>query len=494
MQIYSLKIEKHVLSGLIKHPILFADVERFVSETDFYNDIHRTIFCVIRSILHNGGKIDKVLLAEKIRNLGVSFKDEIDIYTYIEDLAFSQIQPKAVMESSKELLKLRIRREIQDTAKEVQQFVEKAGAKDIDEIIGECDSLYNSKINSYAIEDEPIEVFGELSDIIEERGNEPQEDMGLFTTFKEFNRLYGGLRPGNLYSVVARPGQGKTTWINNLVMKTGQLHDLPVLMLDTEMSTLDIQFRLAASVTNVSTWHLETGNWRKNADLTEKVRKGLSRVNKGKCHHVFVGNKNIDQICSLVRRWHLSVVGRGNPCIISYDYVKLTGEKVGQNWAEHQAIGDKIDKLKKLAEEINAPLITAMQLNRSGENHNRRGGDVTDDSSAISLSDRLQWFSSFVAIFRRKTLDEMALDGEDFGSHKLIPLKTRFQGRNAAGHHDLVRRPDGDGFKYVNNYLSFSIENFDVNEEGSLHDIIETQRERHHPEEENPHDGDEQMV
>ena len=50
MEIYSLKIEKHVLSGLIKHPDLFAEVERFVSEKDFYNDVHRTIFCVIRSI------------------------------------------------------------------------------------------------------------------------------------------------------------------------------------------------------------------------------------------------------------------------------------------------------------------------------------------------------------------------------------------------------------------------------------------------------------
>ena len=36
-------------------------------------------------------------------------------------------------------------------------------------------------------------------------------------------------------------------------------------------------------------------------------------------------------------------VGRGNPCVIAYDYVKLTGEKVDKNWAEHQAIGEKID-------------------------------------------------------------------------------------------------------------------------------------------------------
>lgn len=493
MQIYSLNIEKHVLSGLIKYPNLFADIEKFVEEKDFYNEVHRTIFCVIRSVVLNGEKLDKVLLAEKIKNLGVSFKDEIDIYSYVDNLDFTQIKPPAVIESAKELLKLTIRREIQEAAKQVQTFVEKSGSKDIDEIIGEADSLYNSKLNSYSLQDEPIEVFQDLEDIVEERGSEPELDAGLPTPFPEFNRLYGGLRSGNLYAVVARPGQGKTTWINNLVMKTGEMNEVPVLMLDTEMTTLDIQFRTASSITDVPMWYLETGNWRKNEELVSKVRSSFGKRNsKIGCYHAFVGNKNIDQICSMVRRWYLSNVGRGRPCIIAYDYVKLTGERVAQNWAEYQAIGDKIDKLKKLAEEVNAPLITAMQLNRSGENFNRKGGDITDDSSAISLSDRLQWFASFVAIFRRKTLDEMADDGENFGTHKLIPLKTRFQGKDAAGHHDLVRRPMDDGsFRYMNNFLNFTVRNFNVEEQGSLHDIIEAQAERFSPEDNNPNDGEE---
>ena len=48
-------------------------------------------------------------------------------------------------------------------------------------------------------------------------------------------------------------------------------------------------------------------------------------------------------------------------------------------------------------------------------------------------------FASFVGIFRRKTNDEIAMDGEDYGTHKLLPIKTRYQGKDAAGHIDLVR-------------------------------------------------------
>ena len=151
-----------------------------------------------------------------------------------------------------------------------------------------------------------------------------------------------------------------------------------------------------------------------------------------------------------------------------------------KNWAEHQAIGEKIDKLKRIAEEIDAPLVTAMQMNRSGESFNRNSSSLVDDSSAISLSDRLQWFATFVAIFRRKTTDEIALDGDRFGTHKLIPLKTRFQGRDAAGHQDLIRRRvvesvngrESDSERLVNNFLNFRVENFKVQEEGTLQDII----------------------
>jgi hypothetical protein len=208
--------------------------------------------------------------------------------------------------------------------------------------------------------------------------------------------------------------------------------------------------------------------------MVDKVRGYFHELKKHKYYHYHVRNKTTDEICAIIRRWHMKYVGRGNKCVIAYDYVKMTGDKVGKNWAEHQAIGEKIDKLKRVSEEINAPLITAMQMNRSGESFNRNSG------TAISLSDRLQWFATFVAIFRRKTLDEIAMDGERFGTHKLIPLKTRFQGRDAAGHQDLLRRRTSETVngrtvqseKFVNNFLNFRVENFQVKEEGSLQDII----------------------
>tara|TARA_R110002020_G_scaffold19821_6_gene68037 strand:+ start:19037 stop:20542 length:1506 start_codon:yes stop_codon:yes gene_type:complete len=485
MPIFSNQVERHVLSGLLRHPDVISEVDSFISAGDFYHDVHQTIFCVLRDAVLANEKVDKVLIANKITNLGIASKDDIEIFEYINSLCYTPINREAVLEACKELVKVRVRRELNETAEQIKNHTKSSSNETLEEIISKCDSIYSEKVSSYTFDDNPENVFDELEFKVEERGNNPQEDTGLATTYSEFNRLFGGLRDGNVYAIVSRPAQGKTTFINDLCLGTAMKNDVPVLVLDTEMTTEEIQFRMAAANTGVPLWYLETGKWRNNEEMTDKVRKYFKELKKYKYFHYHVRNKNVDEVCALIRRWHMKHVGRGNRCVIAYDYVKLTGEKVSQNWAEHQAIGEKIDKLKRVAEEIKAPLITAMQMNRSGETHNRSSGSLVDDSSAISLSDRLQWFATFVAIFRRKTTDEIGLDGERFGTHKLIPLKTRFQGRDAAGHQDLIRRRvvetvngrEVESEKLMNNFLNFRVENFKVNEEGSLEAIIAHQEQ-----------------
>ena len=491
--IYSLQVERHVLSGLLKHQDLFADIDVFLTENDFYNDVHSTIYSVFKNIKYKGENADKILLAEKIKNLGISFKDEINIFDYIDNLSFSQITEQATIEACKELIKLRIRREIIQTTDKLKDYINKNPDDSVDQIIGQIDQIYNKKISSYSENDSPVNIFEEVEDLIEEIGNSPKEDTGLITPYQEFNRMYGGLKNGNIYAIASRPGQGKSTWLNDICFKTSinPKNKTKTLILDTEMQTIDIQLRMVASLTDVPVWYLETGNWRKNEEMTKKVRAAWQKVKTYEYFHYHVGNKNIDQVCSMIRRWYLSKVGRGNQAMIAYDYIKLTGEKVGANWAEHQAIGEKIDKLKRISEEIRCPIITAMQLNRSGESFNRNSNNIVDDSSVISLSDRLQWFASFVAIFRRKTLDEITLDGQAFGTHKLIPTKTRFQGKDAAGHQDIVRRLDSSGKEtWAQNYLNYQITNFNIEERGSLRDVAERQREQYQLNDANSNDGE----
>ena len=279
--------------------------------------------------------------------------------------------------------------------------------------------------------------------------------------------MFGGIRKGNIYAWVSRPKHGKSTILSHLATEMSVINECPALILDTEMSTVDVQFRIASAVTGIPVWYLETGQWRKNEQMVKRFEDNKERFYKAKRNvmHMTVAGKPIQEICSIVRRWYYTHVGRGNNCVVVYDYIKLTGEK-DSNKKEYELIGEKVNTLKELTLELDIPLLTACQLNRSAESG-------VDDSSAIAQSDRLQWFASFVAIFRRKSPEEISQEGREFGTHKLIPLATRFQGREAQGHTDLVRVAEGNRYKYVPNFINYNIENFSVSEHGTLQTITE---------------------
>ena len=73
MPIYSNQVETHVLGGLLKHPHVFPEIDSFVNVGDFYNEVHQSVFCVLRDAVLNGEKVDRVLVGTKISNLGNSF-------------------------------------------------------------------------------------------------------------------------------------------------------------------------------------------------------------------------------------------------------------------------------------------------------------------------------------------------------------------------------------------------------------------------------------
>jgi hypothetical protein len=237
-----------------------------------------------------------------------------------------------------------------------------------------------------------------------------------------------------------------------------------------------MKFRMAAAMTNIPCWFLETGLYQKNQELYDKYQKikkeDKFKISQKKVYHIQCSGKPITEIESIIKRWYLKSVGRGNPACIIYDYIKLTGES-DYNKKEYELIGEKVNRLKELSVQLDVPILTACQLNRTAE-----GSTAIDNSSAVAQSDRLNWIASMLALYRRKTLDELSLDGAENGTHKMIILKSRFRGVESSQFHDYVKVSAGKGkFKYEQNFISFHVENFRVEERGTLRDIIKKRQE-----------------
>lgn len=478
--IYSYELEKQLLAGLIKNPNSFVDICSFVSERDFYSEdsiLNKTIFTIIKQAIENAEDIDDVIIAQRIQSIGISFEDNFNVADYIKSLGMRKVSESSTIKAAKELKKYTIRREIYDSSIEVGKKM-KAMAPESSylDIVSSADKIYNSKINFYEIgADTPQNIYDDMEYLIEDRGNNPIKEFGLMGPHKKINDIYGSLlRPGNITVVVARSGVGKTQFCMDYATKVASIYDVPVLHFDNgEMSKEELMMRQCTALSGVPMHLLESGQWRKAGDaIVEKVRAVWPKVKKMKFFYYNVGGLDVDSMINTLKRFYYSSIGRGNKMVFSFDYIKTTSEKSDKN--EWQLVGEMVDKFKKCIQKemlIDGkpiiPMITSVQSNRTGITNNRSSQNVVDDESIVSLSDRITQFSSHMFILRKKTIDEIQSEGNQFGTHKFICIKHRHLGSDLAGALEPVRI--GDTMR--NNFINLEFKNFSITEKGDLRDI-----------------------
>ena len=118
-------------------------------------------------------------------------------------------------------------------------------------------------------------------------------------------------------------------------------------------------------------------------------------------------------------------------------------------------------------------MITSVQANRYGITTNRHADTIIDDESVVSLSDGITQFCSHLFLLRKKALEEMREDGNNFGTHKLINLKSRHLGKNALRAINDVTMVDGSKKK---NFINLKFKNFQIEEKGDLQDLVNFQQ------------------
>jgi replicative DNA helicase len=478
---YNLELEKQLLAALIKEPDLFCEIANFIEHDDFYSEesnLHKTIFTIVKQAIESSEDIDEVIIAQRIASIGLSFEDKLNPSDYIKSLALRKVPKGNLIKTAKELKKVSVRRGIykaaQDMAKQMKNI---SPDTSYHEIIEKADNVYNSRINLYEIgEDEPVNIYDEMEYMIEDRGNNPIEEFGMMGPHKKVNDMYGSiLRPGNITVVVARSGVGKTQFCMHYATQVASVYDVPVLHFDNgEMSKEELIMRQCASMSGISSHLLESGKWRQAGDdVVAKVRETWDKVKNLKFYYYNVGGMDVDSMVNTLKRFYYSKVGRGNPMIFSFDYIKTTSE-ASDNKNEWQIVGEMVDKFKKCVQkeilhdgEPVIPMITSVQSNRYGITNNRTASNIVDDESIVSLSDRIIQFCSHMFILRNKTADEIEIEGGRFGTHKLINIKSRHLGKDVAGALEPVQV--GDSLR--KNSVNLEFKNFKITERGDLRDV-----------------------
>lgn len=480
--IYSLEIEKQVLAAFIQKPKVLVNFIHLISESDFYDGslLHRTLFAVLKKACQQDESIDEIVLVQRIKDLGIKFEEDISLIDYVRSLSMRKIHSEEKVESSiKELKKYSVRREIEKTAKKIASSMKSISPEtSYVKIIENADQIYNEKINMFEVgSDVPENIYEQMENFIEDRGNNPIDEFGMMGPHEKINEIYGSLlRPGNITVIVARSGVGKTQYCMHYATQVSSKYNVPVLHFDNgEMSKEELIIRQCASISGVPSHLLESGKWRQaGPEVVAKVRSVWNKVKKLQFYYYNVGGMDVDSMINTLKRFYYSRVGRGNKMVFSFDYIKTSSESAA-NKSEWQTVGEMVDKFKKciqkeILEEGNPviPMITSVQSNRSGITTNRQSANIIDDESIVSLSDRITQFCSHMFILRQKTNDEVAEEGNQFGTHKLINVKSRHLGKDIAGAVEPVQVDDN----LRKNFINLSFRNFNITECGDLRDIV----------------------
>lgn len=230
---------------------------------------------------------------------------------------------------------------------------------------------------------------------------------GLATGFRVFDRMTGGLHPGQLAIIAGRPSMGKTAFALNVAMNVARgKEEGEVAVFSLEMDTDSLMERLLAAEARVS-----AHQWRRAAMTPEEIR----RVNVG-ASSISASNLWIDDqptqtvldIRSKCRR--LKASPRGLKLIL-IDYLQLL-RPVSDNRgrSREQEVAQMSLALKGLARELSVPLICLSQLSRSPEQRQdkrpmlsdlRESGSIEQDADLVAFLFRPEYY------FR----DDPALEG-----------------------------------------------------------------------------------
>jgi replicative DNA helicase len=372
---HSVEAEQAVLGGLMLDPIAWDNVADTVTEDDFYRPDHRLIFAAIAALCGEAKPCDVVTVSQHLERTGklegaggLGYLSSVarDTPTAANARAYAEI----VRERS--LLRQLIR-----AGTEIASAVFNNDGETARALVDRAEQkVFEIAEGSFRKRDGAIPVRQLLPgviDQIDEWHNNPDKLRGLPTGFTEFDKLTGGLRPGDLVIVAGRPSMGKTTLAVNMAEYAAVNPNTraAVAIFSMEMPSEQVVTRMLASIGGVPLNSLRSGKI--SDEDWVRITGATSQLSEAK---IFVDETpalNPTELRARARR----VKREHGLSLIVVDYLQLMQVP---GTAENRAteIAEISRGLKALAKELQVPVIAISQLNRAVEQREHKRPVMSD--------------------------------------------------------------------------------------------------------------------
>lgn len=279
-------------------------------------------------------------------------------------------------------------------------------------------------------EDTEMYVMGQdTEDVLEQRANNPNTIPGYAVGWEKYDRQTQGYQGNDLTVVVARSKVGKSAWLLNHAHKFAIEDGLPVLYIDTEMTSRQQEDRILSIISSVPYEEIVNGMFSQDTVhgtgeiKTQALYDALAKIRAANLYHIYMPSFSIEKVSAIVRQKHL----RHNLAVVIFDYIKMPTSEVNSldNAQEYQKLGFITTCLKDLSGICDIPVITAAQANRSSSE---------SDESAIGGSYRILHMATRLVFIRNKTDAELMTEGFDQGN---IKMTVAFQRNGSSGGQDI---------------------------------------------------------
>jgi replicative DNA helicase len=392
--------EAAILGGiLLRGEQALYDVMDIVREEDFYNPAFQAIYKAMATLAERREPIDVVTLEAQLRAVdqlkvagGIEALNKLgDRYATSQNIAHhAEMVRRAAMVRNLVITAREIADEGMDELENPNEFIDQAEKRIM--AVNE-----RGRRTAYQSSTELLKkIFVEIT----ERAKRKNPITGVETYFTDLDKMTGGLQPGDLVIIAARPSMGKTAFVLNLAQNAcvpQQRHiglpeeELPilhpVLFFSLEMGATQLIERVLCSEAKVDYSKLRSGQF--IDDDFRRMIGAADRISRAKFYIDDQAAPSILEMRARARRFRedrsIFTGHKDQFGLIIVDYLQLARGGRSRYDSREQEISEISRGLKAMAKELHMPVLALSQLNRAVDSRADHRPQLSDlrESGAI---------------------------------------------------------------------------------------------------------------
>lgn len=383
---HDIEAEKAVLGAAFLSKNALADAMEYLQPRDFYKRAHQIIFEKMVALNDDDQPIDVVTIKSALDKDNQT--ENVGGMVYLAELASSVPSAANVAFYAKIVHDKAVRRNLINTATKI---INEGYADDNDttDLLDQAEQsiLHVSESNSQDGFQNIQQVLNSAMNHIETLSGNDSEITGLETGYPQLDRMTTGFHPDELVIIAARPAVGKTAFALNIAQNVATKTDKTVAIFSLEMGAESLVNRMLCAEGNIDANHLRTGNL--TSDEWESLFFAAGTLSNA---HLYIDDTAGIKVAEIRARCRRLKKETGNLGLIVIDYLQLIEGNNPDN--RQQEVSEISRQLKKLAKELEVPVIALSQLSRGVEQRQdkrpmlsdiRESGSIEQDADIVSF-------------------------------------------------------------------------------------------------------------